>query len=78
MATAQFLVEISPWESGTSDAPPSVRLRVGKGIRPSLTFESDGSTLPLPASAFADCGEGDRDEGDCSGVRHASDHGQQD
>jgi hypothetical protein len=53
LATAQFLVEISPWESGTSDAPPSVRLRVGKGIRPSLTFESDGSTLPLPASAFA-------------------------
>ena len=46
-------MEISPWESGTSDAPPSVRLRVGKGIRPSLTFESDGSTLPQPASAFA-------------------------
>jgi hypothetical protein len=40
-------------KSGTSDAPPSVRVRVGKGIRPSLTFESDGSTLPLPVGPFA-------------------------
>jgi hypothetical protein len=40
-------------EAGSSDAPPKVRLRIGKGTRPSLTFESDGSTVPLPAFPFA-------------------------
>jgi hypothetical protein len=32
---------------------PSVKLRVGKGTRPSLTFESDQTTWPLPPEVFA-------------------------
>ena len=38
---------------GAAGAKPGVRLRVGKGTRPSLTFESDQSTWPLPAELFA-------------------------
>jgi hypothetical protein len=32
---------------------PTVKIRVGKGIQPSLTFESDQSTWPLPPELFA-------------------------
>lgn len=38
---------------GAPGAKPGVRLRLSKGTRPSLTFESDNSTWPLPPELFA-------------------------
>jgi len=32
---------------------PTVKLRVGKGVKPSVTFESDQTTWPLPPELFA-------------------------
>lgn len=35
-----------------SGSPTAVRVRLGKGIRPSLTFEDDETTWPLPSEIF--------------------------
>lgn len=39
--------------SAAGEAETPVRVRLGKGTSPSLTFERDGSTFPLPGPLFA-------------------------
>lgn len=40
-------------QSRSGEAKPEIRARLGKGIEPTITFERDGSTFPLPQRLFA-------------------------
>jgi hypothetical protein len=48
-----FETVIAFTKQGLPGAGPKVRVRLGKGIHPSLTFEDDQTTYPLPVQLFA-------------------------
>ena len=47
-----FVMEVVD-QSRSGTAEPAIRAHLGKGIEPTIRFERDGSTFPLPQRLFA-------------------------